>query len=212
MAAARRSRPRSCRFTHISPWCWRPGSSCRRRSSNGSSTSPGCQGDRLSESPLSLPDYLAFLGNGFAVEGHRPWPRFVLDEEGWRALATRLESADWSLLGLWGESDAVHVALHDEADGALALASVGCAAGRFPALSAVRPGAIRLERTIFDLFGHVPIGSLGGRPWLDHRNWPVVHPLAARPSERALPPGYHAGTSYPFLAAQSPELHQIALG
>ncbi len=174
--------------------------------------SPVCSGRHMSEDPLSLPDYLAFLGTGFAVDGHRPWPRFVLDEEGWRALVARLATADWSLLGLWGESDTIHLALHDEADGAVAVASLGCSDGRFPSIGAVRPGAIRLERTIFDLFGHVPIGSLDGRPWLDHGNWPVAHPLAARPSERATPSDHYAGTSYPFLAAESPELHQIAVG
>ncbi len=156
--------------------------------------SPVCSGRHMSEDPLSLPDYLAFLGTGFAVDGHRPWPRFVLDEEGWRALVARLATADWSLLGLWGESDTIHLALHDEADGAVAVASLGCSDGRFPSIGAVRPGAIRLERTIFDLFGHVPIGSLDGRPWLDHGNWPVAHPLAARPSERATPSDHYAGT------------------
>src|SRR5260221_4603263 len=164
----------------------------------------------MSDEPETLQLFLAVLAP--AVEGHRPWPRFSLDEAGWRLLVTRLATADWSLLGLWGESDAVHAALHEEANGGIAVASLPCPSGRFPSLSAVRPGAIRLERTIFDLFGHVPIGSLDGRPWLDHGNWPVVHPLAARPGERASPPGHHAGTNYPFLTAESPELHQIAVG
>src|SRR6266851_3519863 len=165
----------------------------------------------MTEDPLSLPDFLAFLGSGLAVEGHRPWPRFVLDSDGWGALVARLESADWSLLGLWGEAEGVHAALHEPATGDIAIASLSCPDGRFAAFGAVRPGAIRLERTIFDLFGHVPVGSVDGRPWLDHGNWPLVHPLAARPGERAAP-AERAGTNYAFLAADSAELHQIAVG
>src|SRR5260221_6477055 len=163
----------------------------------------------MSDEPETLQHFLAGLAP--AVEGHRPWPRFSLDEAGWRLLVTRLATADWSLLGLWGESDAVHAALHEEANGGIAVASLPCPSGRFPSLGAVRPSAIRLERTIFDLFGHVPLGSLDGRPWLDHGNWPLVHPLAAPPGEKAAP-AERAGTNYAFLAADSAELHQIAVG
>src|SRR4051812_42982456 len=144
--------------------------------------SPSCSDETMSEQRESLHRFLAGLAP--SVEGHRPWPRFGLDEAGWHALAARLETDDWALLGLWGESDAVHVALHDEAGGDIAVASLPCPAGRFLSLSPVRPSAIRLERTIFDLFGHVPLGSVDGRPWLDHGNWPVIHPLAARPGEK----------------------------
>src|SRR5882672_5757611 len=139
-------------------------------------------GEAMSDPRESLRHFLTGLAP--AVEGHRPWPRFSLDETGWEALAARLETEDWSLLGLWGESDAVHVALHEEANGGIAVASLPCPSGRFLSLGAVRPSAIRLERTIYDLFGHVPLGSLDGRPWLDHGNWPVIHPLAVRPGEK----------------------------
>jgi Ni,Fe-hydrogenase III large subunit len=164
----------------------------------------------MSEDTPTLRQFLAALAP--PVELHRPWPRFVLDATGWRALIARLATADWSLLGLWGESDAVHVALHEEANGPIAVASLPCPDGGFPSLGGVRPSAIRLERAIFDLFGHVPVGSVDGRPWLDHGNWPVVHPLAARPGDRATPVSHHAGTGYKFLAAESPALHQIAVG
>jgi Ni,Fe-hydrogenase III large subunit len=163
----------------------------------------------MSDQREPLQHFLAGLGS--PVEGHRPWSRFVLDEAGWHALTARLETADWSLLGLWGESDTVHAALHEEANGGIAVVSLPCPTGRFPSLGAVRPSAIRLERTIFDLFGHVPLGSLDGRPWLDHGNWPLVHPLAARPGERPVP-DKPAGTNYAFLPADSAELHQIAVG
>ena len=166
-------------------------------------------GEAMSDRRESLHHFLGSLGQ--AVEGHRPWPRFSLDEAGWHSLAERLETEDWALLGLWGESDAVHVALHEEAGGDIAVASLQCPSGRFLSLGPIRPSAIRLERTIYDLFGHVPLGSLDGRPWLDHGNWPVIHPLAARPGERPAPDG-HAGTSYAFLGADSTELHQIAVG
>ena len=37
--------------------------------------------------------------------------------------------------------------------------------------------AIRLERTIADLYGLVPEGADDRRPWLDHGRWGVTHPL-----------------------------------
>jgi Ni,Fe-hydrogenase III large subunit len=150
--------------------------------------------------------------DGRLVEGHRPWPRFMLDAAGWGALTERLAAADWSLLGIWGERDCVHMALHDEGAAEIAVATLPCPAGRFPAIGDVRPGAIRLERAIFDLFGHLPIGSVDGRPWLDHGNWTVVHPLSAQPGVRPATPGAYGGSAYRFLAATSDELHQIAVG
>ncbi|WP_292574793.1 hydrogenase expression protein HypE, partial [Mesorhizobium sp.] len=44
------------------------------------------------------------------------------------------------------------------------------------------------------------------RRWLDHGQWGISHPLAARPG------GPAAASSYPFLAAEGESLHQIPVG
>src|SRR4051812_38544815 len=118
------------------------------------------------------PDLTAFLASlGPAQAGHRPWPRHSLDRAGWSALLDRLASSDWSLLGLWGESEAVHLALRDESE--VAVASLACLERRYPAVSLHRSSAIRLERAMRDLFGLEAEGAADPRPWLDHGRWPA---------------------------------------
>ena len=45
------------------------------------------------------------------VDGHRPWPRIVTTEQGWRLASERVASGIWTMLGLWGEQGAVHMAI-----------------------------------------------------------------------------------------------------
>lgn len=155
----------------------------------------------------SSPTILDFLGrHGTAAPRHRPWPRFVLDAGAWRGMAEELARRDWTLLGEWADDGQVHAALWDGSAGAVAVASVPAPDGTFPGLSQARPGAIRLERAIHDLWGMVPQDLEDGRPWLDHGRWPMRFPLAAQPGapEPAAP--------YPFLPATGDGLHRIPLG
>ncbi|MSP87856.1 MAG: hydrogenase expression protein HypE [Alphaproteobacteria bacterium] len=134
-----------------------------------------------------------------------PWPRYRLDRAGWAGLIEHLARADWSLLGLWGEQAAVHVALRDEDGGAIAVASLDCPDRRFLSLGAVRPAAIRLERAAHDLFGLEPENAVDTRPWLDHGRWRRDRePAAAPPAVDAL--------NYPFLPVEAEGLHQIPVG
>jgi Ni,Fe-hydrogenase III large subunit len=136
---------------------------------------------------------------------HRPWPRAVVTAETWRAASERLAAGDLTLLGLWGEAHAVHMALLDEPQGAIGVASLECG-DSFPSVGRHHPPAIRLERAIRDLFGLEPEGLADTRPWLDHGRWAVRSPLGAsskRPQEPA---------SYPFLPVEGESLHQIPVG
>jgi Ni,Fe-hydrogenase III large subunit len=146
--------------------------------------------------PEDLAAFLAALGP--AQADHRPWPRHALDRAGWQALLDRLAVSDWSLLGLWAESEAVHLALRDGTEAAVA--SLPCPERRYPAVSIHRPSAIRLERAARDLFGLEAEGAADRRPWLDHGRWPRS--------------GTAAGAPYPFLAAEAAgaSLHQIPVG
>jgi len=143
---------------------------------------------------------IEFLSGG-ASTGQRPWPRYRLNRAQWTALATHLGATDWALLAVWGEPSEVHAALMDETEGAIAVASFSCPDRRFPALSPARPGAIRMERTVQDLFGLVAEGAVDGRPWLDHGQWTSRAPIAPR-----------AASEYPFLPAEGESLHQIPVG
>jgi Ni,Fe-hydrogenase III large subunit/Ni,Fe-hydrogenase III component G len=163
----------------------------------------------------------AFLKEANAVADHRPWPRVVVDEARWCALRERLATADWALLGLWGDRSAagsvsVHVALRDEGEDAadgIAVVTLLCPRRRFPSLAAVRPGAIRLERITADLFGLTADDADDTRPWLDHGQWPTRHPLA-----EAGAPAPRPATEYAFLTADdasapdAARIHQIPVG
>lgn len=144
---------------------------------------------------------------GTIVPHHRPWPRQVLDRYEQPELPAFLAATDAELFGLWGDVGMVHAALRDPASGAFAVASVRCTEGRYPSVAAVRPGAIRLERTIRDLFGYEAVGAVDARPWIDHGLWPAPHPLADHPAAAKTEPA-----PYPFLPVAGEGLHQVAVG
>ncbi|MBI3443854.1 MAG: nickel-dependent hydrogenase large subunit [Magnetospirillum sp.] len=150
---------------------------------------------------------LDFLSYGLPVEGHRPWPRFVLDQRAWKALVERLPVVEWSVMAEWGEADHIHVALRDDESGDMAVASLPCPDGRYLGLGKVRPGVIRIERTIHDLWGLSPMATEDRRPWLDHGRWACRQPLGAEPLPAAIGP-----YAYPFLKAVGEGLHQIPVG
>lgn len=139
------------------------------------------------------------------VSGHRPWPRVIVDADGWQSAIDRLVSNELTLLGLWGEANAVHMALITQNSDAIALISLGCPNGTFPSVGAHHAPALRLERTIGDLFGLRAIGTPDDRPWLDHQRWDWSRPLGKLgPTQKASP--------YRFLPSEGEGLHQITVG
>lgn len=150
---------------------------------------------------------LDYLSGGRPVPGHRPWPRYMLDEEGWQGLIGQLAVSDWVLLGLWGEGAEIHCALRDDLTNDIAVCSLACPDRSFPSMAHVRPAALRLERAIFDLHGLAPAGAADRRPWLDHGRWPRLFPIGLHRQPPA--PGPYA---YPFLPVEGESLHQIPVG
>jgi len=149
------------------------------------------------------------------VAGHDPWPRAWLDRTGWNLAAARLAAEVWTLMGLWAEEAAVHMALHDPGEAAFGIVSLACPDGSFPSIGRLHPPAQRLERAIRDLYGLAPEGAPDLRPWLDHGAWDRRHPLAARPElPDPLDPDLLGSESpaYPFLPAEGEGLHQIPVG
>jgi Ni,Fe-hydrogenase III large subunit/Ni,Fe-hydrogenase III component G len=147
------------------------------------------------------------IAKGRLVEAHRPWPRAIVSAEVWRDAIALLAVGERTLLGLWGDVGAVHMALLDETASGVAVISLACPDGRFPSVGETHAPAIRPERTVRDLFGLEPVGLADTRPWLDHGQWGLGHPLAA--AGRAAPA---APAAYAFLPAEGESLHEIAVG
>ena len=141
-------------------------------------------------------------------QGCVPFERYRLSPADFATLPAALShEPSLALLSLWAEPAMVHAAFLDEAAGGLLLASCPVTLGRYPALSPARPGAIRFERMILDLWGLTAEGALDVRPWLDHSAWPVVAPMATRPARRISAP-----EPFAFLPVEGEGWHQIPVG
>jgi Ni,Fe-hydrogenase III large subunit/Ni,Fe-hydrogenase III component G len=150
---------------------------------------------------MALLDHIPHLE---AAEAHRPWPRVAVADSGWNAAIDQLTAGHCTLLGLWGDSGAVHMALLG-AGADIAVLTYACKDGTYPSVGARHAPAIRLERAIGSLFGLEAVGSPDTRPWLDLGFWDVAHPLRGRdPAKEPAP--------YAFLPAEGEALHQIPVG
>ncbi len=143
---------------------------------------------------------------GERVPGHRPWPRAVVGADGWRRAGEELQALRWTLLGLWGDIGAVHMAVLDEPASDIAVLTLECRNGTFPSIGALHPPAIRLERAVHDLYGLTPVGSPDARSWLDLGFWGVEQPLGSARAAAA------PRAPYAFLPVEGENLHQIPVG
>jgi Ni,Fe-hydrogenase III large subunit len=136
----------------------------------------------------------------------RPWPRAIVDDAAWTGIARDLAAGRWTLVSLWAEQPAVHMALFDEKTGDIGVVTCECRLERFPSVGAIHPPAIRLERAIRDLYGLEPSGLWDLRPWLDFGVWDVMQPLGPNPE------GAPWTAPFVFLPVEGENLHQIAVG
>ena len=131
----------------------------------------------------------------------RRWQRMDVDEAAWNDALDYLASGAWTLFGLWGEVDRVHLAAIDQ--DCLRILTVAAKDGAYPSVAAKHPPATRLERMIHDLFGLRGIGAVDQRPWIDHGRWGLKHPLGA-----AIP-AILATLPYQFSPVEGSGLHQV---
>jgi Ni,Fe-hydrogenase III large subunit len=137
---------------------------------------------------------------------HRPWPRAVVGPGGWQGAIDELCAGRATLLGLWGEPEVVHMALlGDPCE--VAVLTFECNDGKFPSVASAHPPALRLERTIRDLFGLEAADAGDTRPWLDHGVWGGQCPLGSRKRSSVGP-----AEPYRFLPSEGEALHQVAVG
>jgi Ni,Fe-hydrogenase III large subunit len=154
-----------------------------------------------------MPRLTDLLLSSRAVERHVPWRRAVVTADTWISVGEQLASGALSLLDLWGEPGAVHMALLDAEAADIAVVSLECQDGRYPSIGRLHPPALRLERAASDLFGLSPEDTPDTRPWLDHGQWGIRHPLAGTSATPGLTPA-----PYQFLPAEGESLHQIPVG
>ncbi len=152
---------------------------------------------------------LALIEGSGATQGCRPHERHLLTPSRWAEMAEALAAGhDPALLALWAEPGAVHAAFLVESEGRLVLASVPAPEGRYAALSPARPGAVRFEKAIRDLWGLTAEGAVDLRAWLDHGRWPMTAPLAPR---RGAAPAWPPPQPE-FLTVEGRGVHQIPVG
>jgi Ni,Fe-hydrogenase III large subunit/Ni,Fe-hydrogenase III component G len=154
----------------------------------------------------SMVTLAGILADAHKVPCHRPWPRFVVTKKTWRLAIQELVEARATLIGLWGDSRAVNLALIEEPSWDIAVLTLKCRDGKYPSVGAAHPPAIRMERAIHDLYGLIPVDLPDTRPWLDHGVWRVKHPLGSRQ------PPADSASAYDFLPAEGEGLHQIPVG
>ena len=163
-------------FAHLALVLARGHLSSRRRSSSGSSTWPGF----LDRSERDMPSLIDLMLEGREVGQHRPWPRVVVDASIWDFAASELAQGRWSLLGLWGEPARCTWRSSTDRPRTIAVVSLDCPDRTYPSVGQHHPPALRLERTVNDLFGLSAESSPDTRPWLDHNRWGVRFPLGDR--------------------------------
>lgn len=127
----------------------------------------------------------------------RQFPPESVSAEDWRAAARACAAGEKTLVALWGEKDAVGMAVSDPDGGNVAVMIHACPGGVFPSVAKIHTPADRLERTITDLWSLRPDAAHDSRPWLDHGRWKAA---AAAP------------TPYGFLPIHGESLHQIPVG
>jgi Ni,Fe-hydrogenase III large subunit len=135
------------------------------------------------------------LAEAEQVGGHEPWPCYVVTAAQWQQAVALLADTALTLLGVWGETGRVHMAVLRPDDPPVTVLSMECPDGRYPSIGRLHAPAIRLERAMRDLFGLDPVGLPDMRPWLDHGRW-----------------GDEPPPDYVFLPVEGDGLHQIPVG
>jgi len=149
---------------------------------------------------------VAALAGLDAVACHAPWRRFEVDAATWTSVGKALGAGAGDLVGLWGDADAVHMAVRATAADPCVI-SLKVPQGGVPAIGPHHAPAIRLERAVRDLYGHAFADASDRRGWLDHGRWGWRAPLGARESEPLRDPA-----DYEFLPTHGHGLHQIPVG
>jgi Ni,Fe-hydrogenase III large subunit len=147
------------------------------------------------------------LASAQQLPAQRPWPRYTVDAAAWSQCGHALKAGEADLVALWCDGEQVHLALRLRDAGTPIVMSLALSDRAFPSIGQVHAPAIRLERTIRDLYGVDPKGCPDPRPWLDHGAWGLKEPLGAAGSAPVRDPA-----DYAFLPVRGRGLHQVPVG
>jgi Ni,Fe-hydrogenase III large subunit len=155
---------------------------------------------------IDMPSLIDLILQGSPVEQHRPWPCAIVDQTGWISAANALSDGHWTLLGIWGEANAVHMTILEEPTATVGIVRLQELQSSYPSIAQYHPPALRLERAIRDLVGLEPQDIPDPRPWLDHGRWGLRSPLGHRSDAQG------NVRPYEFLLTEGQGLHQIPVG
>ncbi|SAK51558.1 hydrogenase large subunit [Caballeronia ptereochthonis] len=140
-----------------------------------------------------------------------------VDHDTWTRTAAAVREAGGRLISLWGTEEPagtfVISAAYALEDGIVWLQSPAgdVHENGYPDLSAIFPGATRMQRAVYDLLGLGAIGAEDTRPWLNHGNWPAdYYPLQKLSSGAERFESREA--DYPFVPVAGDGVHEIAVG
>jgi Ni,Fe-hydrogenase III large subunit len=148
------------------------------------------------------------LESGRSIGHARGWARHVVDRATWIRFVGEIAEGRGDMLGLWSDGADVHMAIFERATANIGIVTLECPDRSFPSVGRLHPPALRLERTIRDIYGLEAEESPDSRRWLDHGRWGMRQPGAAVP--RLYAPNHPDG--YEFLPVEGDALHQIPVG
>ena len=124
----------------------------------------------------------------------------LVDLKTWEAAAAEIAEGSLALIAIWGErrdeGANVHLAVRGKGAASAEVITLPTPDLHFPSIGKHQPGAILMERAIFDLQGLTAGGLPDPRPWLDHGVWPQSR----------------ATQSYAFKPVIGEGIHQIPVG
>ncbi|HEX2650026.1 MAG TPA: NADH-quinone oxidoreductase subunit C [Burkholderiales bacterium] len=152
-----------------------------------------------------------------ALPGAVPAWRARCGRDQWIAAAQAVSASGGRLAALWASDErdaggafAAH-ALYATFEGLLWLELAVTANEGYPDLSAIFPGARRLQRAAFDLTGMLAQGAADARKWLRHGAWPAqAFPL--RKDFEAAKTFASEDDRYAFVRVEGDGVHEIAVG
>jgi len=152
-----------------------------------------------------MPEILEMLTLSSAEFRGGPLVRHKVNRALWEQAAGDACRGMMTMLSLWADRGAVHMALLNPEMQKIGVISLENRRKGFPSVGKWHPPALRLERAIADLFGFVPEGAPDSRAWLDHGRWGVRHPLGRAQDGGEMP-------AYAFLPVEGESLHEVPVG
>jgi len=143
-----------------------------------------------------------------------------VDARQWRTACQQVREKGGRLVALWaddnsdrGEAFSVHAALTVQSG--LLVITLTLDGETFPDVSDIFPGASRMQRAAYDLFGVKAGNAADQRKWLRHSAWPAnVFPLRKDFSSRqpSAVTGSGETDDYPFVRVEGEGVHEIPVG